>query len=109
MTAFSPLSSPPSLLVGGILQTLATHQIGNNTKPMKNAHACIGDPISPSLRLGKRNLHSVGCLGGGLCGSRMWNLEVCVREGACGEMSALMGMDMPETEDRPVPGLLYVG
>ena len=90
-TAFST-SLPPTCLVLGVLITDAAHQSGNSTNPKKNNQAWIGLPASSSsLNL---KAHPVSRFRGGFRGSCIWNLDDLEMDGACGETSALMGIDI---------------
>jgi hypothetical protein len=97
---------PPSRLVFGIgINSAAAHHRGNNINPIKNNHACSGLPPlsshplhaqrdSPSCTCeGQDSVHGVLCTGAGFRGSRMWKVLPRVMDGACGEMSADMGME----------------
>jgi hypothetical protein len=93
VTAFS-VSLPPTCLVFGVLIIDAAHQSGNSTNPTKKNQAWTGLPSSSSpLNL---NDHPVSRLRGGFRGSCMWNFDDLEMDGACGETSALMGIDIWE-------------
>ena len=96
MTAFSMSPAPPTLLVFGIDHTDASHHRGNTTQPMKNIHACTGDALPGSPASPRRSAHPVGCTRLGLRGSRMWNAPGTLSDGACGEISALIGIETCE-------------
>lgn len=91
-TPFSTSTSPAILVFGTRRKSPAIHQIGNNKKPKKKHHACIGEPGSSSVA--NRSPHGVP-LGffGGLRGSRIWNLVDLLMDGACGDMNALIGIE----------------
>jgi len=86
-----------------MLKNDAIHHSGNSTNPTKNNHACNGLPPRSTQPLqlswgsagpeGSESVQGVDRTGPGFRGSLIWNTPEGVIEGACGEMSADMGID----------------
>jgi len=108
VTPFSVSTSPAILVVGTRRKSPAIHQTGNNKKPKKKHHACIGEPGSSSVA--NRSPHGVSSgFFGGLRGSRIWNLVDLLMDGACGDMYALIGIEAWDIDERRSCFLIVLG